>query len=67
MTFEELLFDDFEEMLNIWSNETGKIFYTEELEDDTIRYVYDNDSFRRWYHKNYVQIDRDIKLKQILK
>jgi hypothetical protein len=65
MRFDQLLFDDFEYIIQNWSKETGKNFIKEESFDGTIEYVYDVNSFRRWYHENSLQIERDEKLKMI--
>ncbi len=66
MSFDELLFDDFETILKFWSDDTGKIYYKELEDDDTFTYIYDHKSFRNWYHKNNVMVDREIILNKIL-
>lgn len=67
MTFEQLLFDDFDYVIQMWSQDTGKKFFREELPDGTIDYMYDNDSFRRWHHVNALRIERDSQLNILLK
>jgi TRAP-type C4-dicarboxylate transport system substrate-binding protein len=66
MSFEELLFDDFESVLKLWSDDTGKRYSKELEDDDTFTYIYDHKSFRHWYHTNNVKIDREILLNQLL-
>jgi TRAP-type C4-dicarboxylate transport system substrate-binding protein len=66
MSFEELLFDDFESVLKLWSDDTGKRYSKELEDDDTITYIYDYKSFRHWYHTNNVMIDREILLSKLV-
>jgi hypothetical protein len=63
---EELLFDDFESVLKMWSDDTGKIYSKELEDDDTFTYIYDRKSFRNWYHINNVMIDREILLSKLV-
>jgi hypothetical protein len=67
MTFEQFIFDDFDYLIEMWSQETGKRFLREELPDETIDYIYDNDSFREWHHANALRIERDSQLNILLK
>jgi hypothetical protein len=66
MSFEELLFEDFESVLKMWSDDTGKRYSKELEDDDTFTYIYDHKSFRRWYHTNSVMIDREILLSKLV-
>jgi len=50
MRFEQFLFDDFDYVMQIWSKETGSNFIREEFLDGETNYIYDDKSFRKWYH-----------------
>lgn len=60
--FEQFLFDDFEWLLQLWRKETNNSFLKEKSE-----YIYDSKAFRKWYHENNLQIEREIQLNSILK
>lgn len=60
--FEQFLFDDFECLLQLWCKETNNSFLKEKSE-----YIYDSKAFRKWYHENNLQIEREIQLNSILK
>lgn len=60
--FEQFLFDDFEWLLQLWRKETNNSFLKEKSE-----YIYDSKAFRKWYHENNLQIEREIQLNSIFK
>lgn len=65
LNFEQFLFDDFECLLQFWSKETNSSFLKEESDGDT-EYIYDSKAFRKCYHENKLQIEREIQLNSIL-